>query len=115
MGEFTDQMLELFPDTVVVRKMTPPDEFGNQTLISVRNLPARVVGKIKAVKDIGGNEVTSSVQATFPGVYNLSVNDEYILPERFEPRNPKPISVGHATDENGPEHERVYFYWTQVG
>ena len=113
--EFIEHLKDLFPDTVTVILTSEPDQWGNTTVISQQDLPARVTGKIKTVKDVGGNEVTSSVQAVFPGVYGLTTAHRYVLPPRFEPRDPKPISVGHATDEEGAEHERVFFYWTQVG
>jgi hypothetical protein len=112
---FAAELSDLFPDTVQVTVRSAPDEEGNTTLVSVRDLPARVIGKIKTAKDAGGNERMSSVQALFPGVYGLTVDMEYLLPPRFVPRNPKAISVGHGTDEDGAHHERVYFYWTQVG
>lgn len=115
MAQFIEYLADLFPDIVTVRLMSEPDEFGNKTLISEQNLPARVTGKGKLTKDAGGQETTSAVKVTFPGNYGLTVNHEYILPVRFSPRNPKPISIGHATDEEGAEFERVFFYWTQVG
>lgn len=115
MSFFNDELFDMFPDIVTVNVYGPKDEYGNSTLVSTRNLPARVDGKIKTIRDAGGNEQISSVQAAFPDNYGLTVDMEYILPERFIPRNPKPISIGHATDEDGPTHERVFFYWTQVG
>lgn len=115
MSVLTEELYDMFPDTVRVNTYGPPDEYGESQLLSSRELPARVDGKIKMVKDMGGQDQISSVQVVFPGVYHLTVEMEYILPIRFDPRNPKPISVGHGTDEDGPSHERVFFYWTQVG
>jgi hypothetical protein len=112
---FIDDLMDMFPDTVQVNVRSAPDEYGQTTLISSRDLPARVVGKTKAMLDRQGNEVTSSVQVLFAGVFDLTTDMEYILPVRFQPRNPKPISVEHATDEMGAAFERVFFYWTQVG
>lgn len=112
---FPDELAELFPDIVQVITRSAADEEGNTTVVSSVDLPARVIGKVRTVRDAGGNEKMSSVQALFPGVYGLTTDMEYILPIRFIPRNPRPISVGHGTDEEGAHHERVYFYWTQVG
>src|SRR4051812_36546524 len=112
---FPDELADLFPDTVTVSVLSAPDYEGNTSVLTSVDLPARVTGKIKSTYDIGGNEKMSSVQALFPGAYGLTVDMEYLLPERFIPRNPRAISVGHATDESGAHHERVYFYWTQVG
>lgn len=115
MSDFTDDMSEMFPDTVTVEIQSPPDAYGHSSVLSSINYPARVDGKVREVKDQGGRETMSSVMAVFPTAKGLTIDYTYILPERFIPRNPKPISVGHATDEIGETHERVYFYWTQTG
>ncbi len=115
MTAFIDELSDLFPDHVTVRTMSAPDEYGARTLISSVSLPARVLGRIIIAKDQAGEEHVSSVQAIFPGVYGLTTDMEYILPVRFVPRDPMALSVGHATDEDGPSHERVLFYWKQSG
>jgi hypothetical protein len=115
MGQFVDNFLDMFPDTVTVRTMSAPDAYGHRTLVSSADFRARVIGRVQVVADPGGQEQISSVQAIFAGTYGLTVEQEYTLPVRFSPRTPTPLSVGHATDELGASHERVYFYFKQSG
>jgi len=115
MSDFIKHMMEMFPDTVTVVINSPPDAFGAVTPISQIDYPARVDGKVRQIKDAGGQTVMSSVMAIFPTAKGLSIDYTYILPAHFVPRDPKPIAVGHASDETGESHERVYFFWTQTG
>lgn len=115
MSDYTDNMMEMFPDTVTVEIMSPPNEYGAVTVLSSISYPARVDGKIREVKDAGGRAVMSSVMAIFPTAQGLTTDYHYILPERFVPRNPTPIAVGKPPDETGQTIERVYFFWTQTG
>ena len=104
----TARLKDLFPDTVVVTAPASRDGFGKLTPGTATSLKARVSGKIRQVM-VNGQMTTSSVRATFPGVYGLTTQHTYLLPSYFTPRSPKPIAVGKAPDENGPHHETVYF------
>ena len=41
--------------------------------------------------------------------FNVTADDRYTLPSRFDPQQPKAINIDHETDENGPHHEVVMF------
>jgi len=100
----------MFADDVSVRSPVARDGMGKVTSWSApTTLKARVIGQHRMVRDLAGQERVSSVRAWFPGTYSLTVEHEFTLPARFSPQTPKPISVEHYSDENGPHHEVVNF------
>lgn len=112
----TGELLDLFPDVVGwerakrnVDGSVNEDRYGVRQYEAPVSLQARVTGRVQIVRGADGQETVSSVQATFPGAFGTSTEDRYTLPARFVPRVGQALSVMHATDENGPHHERVYF------
>lgn len=99
----------MFADTIFVESGTRAQYGVFVPTGATQTVPARVIGKVRAVADETGRQRLSTVQATLAGVFNVSVGDRFTLPPRFQPNQPPAIAVDHLTDENGPHHEVVYF------
>lgn len=104
-----DDLLDLFPDIVIVRPFQSQSGKGAESYGSPVNRRAQVTQRVQIVKDPSGQERVSRVMAILAGAFNTSPQDEFTLPARFDPNKPKAIAVAHRTDENGPHHEVVYF------
>lgn len=112
-------LLELFPDDVIVEPFASADENGKSTYSTAFTVKARVIGRTKLVADSGGQEHVSSVQATLAGAYGVTAKDRFTLPLRFSTnprvpadlvaRQPRAISIDQETDENGAHHDTVQF------
>lgn len=110
MEPITDDLAELFPDTVTVEPCTEVDGFGrrqyNGTAFTVK---ANVCERTVMVRASDGQVRQSMVHATIKGSFGLTVKDRYTLPARFVPNKPEAVSVAGYSDENGPHHQVVYF------
>ena len=109
MDAIVDDMLDMFPDTVLVQTPGTPDGFGADTPGTAVPRSAHVYDRIRQVVGQDGQMRQSSVTAVFAGAFDLTVNHVYTLPVRFVPRQPKALVVAKRTDENGAHHETVYF------
>lgn len=107
MASLLPELADLFPDSVTIDTGTT-DGYGAFSLVSTRTVPARVVGRVRMVRDQTGQERVSTVQAWLT-ITGASVADRFTLPARFVPRQPPAIAIGHSTDEDGAHHEVVYF------
>jgi len=102
-------LLDLFPDIVVVEEPTGFDRTGKPLGYgAARQLPARVLGQNKIVRGSDGQEKVSSVTVLFGGAFGVTPKARVTLPARFVPRNPTVIAISHGEDENGAHHERAY-------
>ena len=103
-------LLDLFPDTIEVRRALTFDGYGNvATFGPVETFPANIIGRTMTVLDKSGIEQTSTRHVIIGAPANTSVRDEFTLPARFDPRVKPAISIRYATDENGAHHETVFF------
>lgn len=106
---FDAALLDLMPDTLVAVPGAV-DAFGEWTASgSTVNVPCRVEGRARLVRDLSGKEVVSSVQVYTGGVYSLTVDGHrYTLPSRFAPKTEiQALHVELVADEEGPHHEVV--------
>lgn len=107
---FLDDLADFFPDTITVVHQTHVGLFSVASGTSSVEVNARITNAINKVRTVDGKEVISRQFATLRGApEGLSVKDRFILPARFDPREPEPMSVGYYTDENGPLFTRVFF------
>ena len=103
---------DLAPDEIVTEEPTGFDAYGAPTgYRTPQRWRARIVGKMRAVRDASGQERTSSVQALVldRDAATLTVRHRYTLPARYAPRQPSPLAVSVVTDESGPHHVVVWF------
>jgi hypothetical protein len=120
--QITNELADLFPDTLLVNKYTGEDAHGSETWNTgtTLSIKCRIVGRTKIVTDsMTGQDAVSSVQATTKGSYNLSTRDKFTLPERFstnpldpsdlESRIHRALAIDRYTDESGEHHEVVQF------
>lgn len=110
MQQILNDLADMFPDTMTVTPITK-DGFG-KVIASGTAFPVKVkLSNSEAqVMSEGVGLVTSNLQAIVLGAYNLTTDKHrYTLPSRFSPREPKPVSIGRRSDENGAHHETVFF------
>lgn len=107
-----DDLADLFLDVCVA---TPGvlDEFGKFIPSGASlNLPCRIEGETRLVRDPSGQEVTSSVQVIVAGYNDLNVEGyRYTLPSRYTPRaDLRAIAVDKvSSDEKADEYEELAF------
>lgn len=107
---FLDDLADFFPDIVTVVHQTHVGLFSVASGTSSVDLNARITNQITKLRSADGKEIISRQFATLRGApAGLSVKDRFILPARFDPREPEPMSIGYYTDENGPLFTRVFF------
>jgi len=105
-------LLDLFPDVVVIEHRLTTAGFGVETYASgvdVVSAPARIVGQVTEVRGPDGQLVRSTQHAVLAGVFDITVLDRFTLPSRFPIVRPRAVAIRLSTDENGPHHETVYF------
>ena len=104
------RLKKLFADKIIVRKKLSEDGMGSDpTYASATTYRARVIGQQKLVKTPTGKEVMSNVTVWIWGKPELGYDDKFTLPERFSPREPRPLAIDNFSDENKAHHVKVYF------
>jgi hypothetical protein len=106
---FIDDLSELFNESLVA---TPGilDEYGAFIASgAVLNLPCRIEGESRLVRDPSGQEVVSSVQVVVAGYNDLTVErHRYTLPTRFSPNFLlRAIAIDKVSDEDEPVYEEI--------
>lgn len=109
MAGIVGDLLDLFPDTVVVEPAPAPDVYGASSFGPPQSVRARVTGKTTVVRGADGQERVSKVTCYLAGAFGVTTRDRFTLPPRFTPQQPAAIAVDQATDESGPHHETVFF------
>lgn len=106
-----NELADMFPDTMVVQRRTgvSSDGFKRPVYGDPFDVPVRITKGSLEYRTLGGQNVSSTVQAITAGAFGLKVNDLFTLPERFSPRSPPAVDVLQTPDENGPHHETVMF------
>lgn len=99
----------MFGDSIDVEPYVSADGMGDPTYGPSFPMPCRIVGNSMTVKDRTGKEVTSTVQVTAAGLFNLTDDDRFTLPAGYDPQQPPAIRVDKVSDENGPHHETIKF------
>lgn len=105
----TGPLADLFPDTLMVERVTGTDEAGDETYGTPEPIPCKLNRGDRMVSTGSGREVPSTIQATIAGVFGLSVKDRYTFPADFEDGQATALTVDRPRDENGPHHEVVSF------
>jgi hypothetical protein len=109
-GSILDDLADFFPDTIQLRRLTSKGPSGSRVYATeVELLPARISQGDQVLHDQTGREIASTVKAVLRGVFNVTTDDEFTLPERFNPRVPEALMVASITDESGPLYEVVRF------
>ena len=102
-------LADMFPDEVLVEPAEEIDGEGTITYGAAVPIPCKCTRGHRLARDRNGREQVSTVQAELAGVFNVTADDRYTLPSRFDPQQPKAININRETDENGPHHEIVMF------
>lgn len=110
MSSIVDDILDLLPDTLVAERGYL-NEVGSWTASGDSlNLPCRIEGESRLIRDPLGREVASTFQVIVGGYNDLSTEGfRYTLPSRYNPRTQlTAIMVEKETDEDGPCYEVVW-------
>jgi hypothetical protein len=120
-ASITAKLSDMFPDTIIVERRLSVSGTGVEVYDTANpvSMKALIMGRNMMILGQDGKEYVSTLQAIADGVYNVSANDRFTLPERHSrnPQNPSALagrqpkarSVAKQSDENGPHHEVVYF------
>lgn len=109
--EIVTDLLDMFPDKVVLERRGATDGFGEESGWAVIDsaVKARIADKTMNVRNSTNQVVASKQHVILAGVFELTELDRVTLPARFSVRQPQIVAVETTTDENGPHHETVYF------
>ena len=108
-AEIVTPLLDMFADTVTIRRRIGTDGYGAETYGDPFNVRAMIYGRITQVRDGNGHVVKSTVTVILAGDNSLTPLDEFTLPSRFTVLKPHPIAIDKASHEHGAHHETVYF------
>ena len=98
----------LMRDTVTLEPYASQNKSAEETFGTAVTYKARVVGRIKAVIDLTGQERVSSVTTYFGASLTVTPRDRITLPAPFVPTQPKILAVEQIPDERGQYCTVVY-------
>jgi hypothetical protein len=102
-----EEFLDMCPHTVTIEPFASRDGFGNPTYSAAVTCRARIQGKNKAVRTVGGIEATSSIQVYIGPTPLVDTHARLTLPTNFQERQPPILGVEQVSDENGSHHQVV--------
>lgn len=103
-----DQWLDFMPDTITIDPYGSQNKYGEETYGASATYRSRVVGKVRKVTDMNGQERVSTVTAYIGGTPTITPRDRITLPARFNPTQPEILAIGLWPDESGTHHVAVY-------
>ncbi len=95
----------LMPHKVRIRRRVGRDKYGEDSYGVMVEYPARVVNKIRRVRDPNGEERISTANATIATAEAISPFDQITLPDET---SPPILAVETFPDEAGGHHTVVY-------
>lgn len=98
----------LMRDTVTIAPYLSQNKSAEETFGDAVRYQARVVGRIKSVTDLTGQERVSSVTTYFGAALTLTPRDRITLPAPFTPTQPKILAIEQFPDERGRYCTVVY-------
>lgn len=98
----------LMPHTVLVEKSLGEDGYGNRTFGPPVQYQARVQGRQRLVRTLGGDERVSMVTVYIMGTPGVQPDDRLTLPDGWIPLKPPILALGKVADEKGQHHEVVF-------
>ena len=106
---FTDDLLDLMPDTVTVKTLSglSTDGRGVATYTTGTAYRARKVYENKLVRTFEGTEETSNTTLWIASTSTLSPSVQIQLPDGSAPGNLMAIET--YSDENGISHSKAFF------
>jgi hypothetical protein len=107
-----DDLADLFLDEIIATPGTRDYAGGFVPSGTILNLPCRIEGEARLVRDSTGREVTSSVQVIVAGYNHLTTHEhEYTLPARYNPRTDlTAIYVDKVSSDTEEEcYEELFF------
>jgi hypothetical protein len=97
-------LLELLTQTITIESVASRDGYGKPAYGPARTYRARVVGKIRMVRDANGEERVSSATVHVDAT-DIVPTDRITLPDGSQPLV---LSVGSYPDERGAHHQVIY-------
>lgn len=108
-GSLIPHLIDLFPDEITYEPPAAIDGEGTITPGPAVTIPCKCTRGHRLTRGRDGREQVSTVQAELAGVFGVVADGIFTLPARFDPQQPKAISVTSEADEGGAHHEVVMF------
>lgn len=108
-GSLIPYLADMFPDEITYEPPAAHDGEGGITPGPAITIPCKCTRGHRLTRGRDGREQVSTVQAELAGVFGVVAEGIFTLPARFDPQQPKAISVEGETDEAGAHHEIVMF------
>lgn len=99
---------DFYRDTVTIEPFSSQDSHGQPAYGDPVTYTARVVGKVRQVRDVNGLERVSTATTYILDTVALTPRDRITLPSRFSPTQPNILSIAQEPDERGWHHTVVY-------
>lgn len=101
-------LLSLMPHNITVAPWSSQNAYGEPTYGSAVSYTARVVGKMRMVRDANGTERVSTVTCYVATTASIGPKDKLTLPSGWTPASPPIIAVQRVSDESGDHHTVIY-------
>ena len=99
----THPLLSLTAQTITLERRTSMDEYGAHAYGTAENLTARVVNRVRMVRDVAGQEVVSNTTIWIIGDHGIKAVDRITLPDGTQPPI---INALTFPDESGLTHHQ---------
>ena len=100
--------LDLMGQTVTIEPFTGRDGYGVPTYGPEVAYRARVVGRVRLVRNAQGQDVASMHTVYLAASPVIAPEDRLTLPDEYVPRTPPILAVSRVPDERGIHHVVVY-------
>jgi len=99
----THPLADLLLQTITLERRTGLDQYGAHTYGTAESLAARVVNRLRMVRNVAGQEVTSNTTIWIIGNNDIKAVDRITLPDGTQPPI---IDVLTYPDETGVTHHQ---------
>jgi hypothetical protein len=105
---FESEFADLMHDEVTIQPYLGRDGYGRATFGAARVYRARVVGRLRRITAMSGQEAVSTATTVLLNSTGVNPESRITLPEGFEPRTPPILAILRDKDDRGRITETIF-------